>query len=105
MGNNLTNFAPRLGAAWSPTPKWTVRAGAGIFYVQDQGYTFFDEALDTAGKSLYFANDYPLGTLSFENPFNAKGSNQWHPSTVGLRFEPRFAGQQYVAAYTLYRNL
>ncbi len=26
------NFSPRIGAAWSPTNKWVVRAGFGIFY-------------------------------------------------------------------------
>ena len=26
------NFAPRLGIAWQPGAKWTVRAGSGIFY-------------------------------------------------------------------------
>src|ERR1700720_3316669 len=30
---DYTNFAPRLGIAWSPTSKWTVRTGAGILYV------------------------------------------------------------------------
>jgi hypothetical protein len=75
VGNNLTNFAPRLGVAWSPTPKWTVRAGAGIFYVQDQGDTYFDEALNMGGKSLYFASNYSLGTLTFANPFDTGGSN------------------------------
>src|SRR5260370_3709438 len=29
------NFAPRLGIAWSPTSRWTVRPGAGFFYSQD----------------------------------------------------------------------
>jgi outer membrane receptor protein involved in Fe transport len=29
---DYTNFAPRLGIAYSPTPKWTIRAGAGVFY-------------------------------------------------------------------------
>ena len=30
------DFAPRLGIAWSPTPKWSIRAAAGTFYSQDQ---------------------------------------------------------------------
>lgn len=75
VGNNLTNFAPRLGIAWSPGSNWTVRAGAGIFYSQDQSDTFFDEALNTAGKVLYQASNYPLGTLTFENPFDSGGTN------------------------------
>src|SRR5262249_41854146 len=40
MGRSLVNpdnnnFAPRLGVAYSPTSRWTMRAGGGIFYVQD----------------------------------------------------------------------
>src|SRR5262249_16109100 len=31
------NFAPRAGWAWNPTPKWSYRAGTGIFYMQDTG--------------------------------------------------------------------
>lgn len=68
VGNNLTNFAPRLGVAWNPG-KWVIRTGAGIFYVQDQGDTFFDEALNSAGKSLYDTPNYPIGTLTFANPY------------------------------------
>ena len=35
-----TNFAPRVGAAWSPTPKTAVRVGFGIFYggIESVGY-------------------------------------------------------------------
>ena len=49
LGSNLVNsdhkdFAPRLGIAWSPTGKWTIRAGAGIFYTQDTGNPVFDMA-------------------------------------------------------------
>jgi len=34
------NFAPRLGIAWAPTSKGTIRAGAGIFYTYlDTGIT------------------------------------------------------------------
>ena len=38
-----TNFAPRLGVAWSPTERWAVRAGAGRFFVQDIGNIVFDK--------------------------------------------------------------
>ena len=70
--NDLTNWAPRLGIAWSPSPKWTVRTGAGIFYAQDQGDTFFDSALDLGGKTITFANNF---NLSFANPFNLGSNN------------------------------
>jgi hypothetical protein len=39
-------FAPRIGAAWSPMPKLTVRAGFGMYY--DRG-EFFSELSPSAG--------------------------------------------------------
>jgi hypothetical protein len=54
MGDRLmltdkNDFAPRLGIAWSPTPKWSVRAGAGIFYSQEIGNARFDDS--NAGRA------------------------------------------------------
>ena len=46
-----TNFAPRLGIAWSPSPKWAIRAAAGVFYSQDQGNPWFDVGRNAAGRS------------------------------------------------------
>ena len=36
--NDLMNFAPRLGIAWKLNDKTVVRAGAGIFYAQPDGF-------------------------------------------------------------------
>ena len=36
MQSDYNDFAPRLGMAWSPSNRWSIRAGAGVFYVQDQ---------------------------------------------------------------------
>ena len=44
------NFAPRLGWAWNPTEKWSVRAGTGIFYMQDTGNPRFDMARNLSGR-------------------------------------------------------
>jgi outer membrane receptor protein involved in Fe transport len=56
LGNRLVNrdnndFAPRMGIAWSPTSKWAVRAGAGMFYNQDQGNPRFDVGRNAAGRT------------------------------------------------------
>ena len=56
LGNRLVNrdnndFAPRIGIAWSPTSKWSIRAGAGAFYNQDQGNPRFDVARNAAGRT------------------------------------------------------
>jgi outer membrane receptor protein involved in Fe transport len=73
MGPNLIqsdpkDFAPRLGIAWSPTPNWTVRAGAGIFYTQDTGNPVFDMARNLSGRVNDTAN-ITIHDLTFENPF------------------------------------
>jgi len=78
LGSNLvnsdhTNFAPRLGIAWSPTDKWTVRAGAGIFYTQDTGNPVFDMARSLSGKFQVTAN-IATHNLTFEVPFSTATS-------------------------------
>ena len=55
LGSNLyqtdyLNFAPRLGIAWSPSPAWVVRVGAGIFYSQDSNNSKFDLARALGGR-------------------------------------------------------
>lgn len=62
------DFAPRLGIAWSPTPKWTVRAGAGFFYVQDTGNPRFDMSRNLSGRLTSIAN-LQTHNLTFEHPF------------------------------------
>jgi len=44
------DWAPRLGIAYSPTSKWTIRAGGGMFYSQDTGNPRFDMARNFAGR-------------------------------------------------------
>jgi hypothetical protein len=46
MNQNQWGFAPRIGVAWSPTSKLTIRAGAGMYY--DRG-EFFSELSPSAG--------------------------------------------------------
>jgi hypothetical protein len=61
MGRSLVNsdnnnFAPRIGLSYSPTDRWTVRAGFGIFYVQDSGNPVFDMARNLAGRDLFITS-------------------------------------------------
>jgi hypothetical protein len=55
LGNRLVdddklNFAPRAGWAWTPSDRWSVRAGVGMFYMQDTGNPRFDMARNAAGR-------------------------------------------------------
>ena len=72
LGNRLVqtdykNFAPRLGVTWSPTPKWVIRTGAGIFYSQDTGNPRFDMARNLAGRTRFESLGSTLYT--FQNAF------------------------------------
>jgi hypothetical protein len=73
MGDRLVkedrnDFAPRLGIAWSPSAKWTVRTGAGFFYVMDTGNPRFDMSRNMSGR-LTSTADAQLLNLSFKSPF------------------------------------
>lgn len=70
VGSDRNNFAPRIGFAYSPAPRWSFRAGFGVFYVQDTAHPRFDMARNLSGRSDYTANT--------EKP-DANLSNPWAP--------------------------
>ena len=78
-----TNFAPRLGVAWSPTEKWAVRAGAGRFFVQDIGNIVFDKNRNLNGRLTVQSTSTNL-ISTWQDPFNFGGSNPCNtaPGTV-----------------------
>jgi hypothetical protein len=81
VADDRNDFAPRFGLAYSPTTKWTVRLGAGVFYSQDTGNPRFDMARNLAGRrrdestptQLDLTWDAPFrnlgGTVQVNNPF------------------------------------
>ena len=68
------NFAPRVGWAYTPSDKWSMRSGVGIFYMQDTGNPRFDMARNLSGRrrdnTLLLTPD-----LTFQQPFRGVGSN------------------------------
>jgi len=77
LGDNLVqtdykNFAPRLGLAWSPTSKWTVRLGSGIFFAQDIGNSVFDMGRNYVGRFTVTQSNH---NLTWQNPILALGNN------------------------------
>ncbi len=71
--DDRNDFAPRLGLAWSPTTRWTVRAGGGVFYSQDTGNPRFDMARNLAGRRRDEATP-TLIDLTWDAPFRNLGS-------------------------------
>jgi hypothetical protein len=84
LGNTLVqtdnfNFAPRVGITFSPTPKWVVRSGFGIFYSQDTGNPRFDLARNLAGRTRFESDSTTL--YNFQTAFASLGGAV---SNVGL---------------------
>jgi hypothetical protein len=78
MNQRQWGFAPRIGVAWSPKPKLTVRAGAGIYYDRGELFSYLSAGAGggfsgpfgvtlsppfvsevTANSSSTFANPFP----------------------------------------------
>jgi hypothetical protein len=86
--NDLNDWAPRLGIAYSITPKTVIRAGAGIYYVRDIGNAVFDvvrNAPFTIRRNEPANQRIP--NLSWSVPFTQLGAptfilaNQWDEPT------------------------
>jgi len=68
---NYNNFAPRLGIAWSPSDRWSVRTGVGIFYSQESKNSIFDLNRGLGGRTgQVTATTYGLPTFGYTNFIN-----------------------------------
>jgi Carboxypeptidase regulatory-like domain len=69
------DIAPRLGIAWTVTPRTVIRSGAGIYYVRDIGNAVFDTVRNAP---FTIRRDEPAESfrpnLSFEQPFARTGA-------------------------------
>ena len=69
------DFAPRVGIAWSVTPKTVIRSGGGIYYVRDIGNAVFDTVRNapfTIRRNEPAESFRP--NLSYEQPFARTGA-------------------------------
>ncbi|MGI8988915.1 MAG: hypothetical protein ACR2I2_04905 [Bryobacteraceae bacterium] len=81
------DFAPRLGVAYSPASKWTLRSGFGVFYVQDIGNTRFDLSRNLAARREdTSSNDFP--DLTLDTPFRGIGSSLTVVNPLELAVDP-----------------
>ena len=76
MGSRLINtnygdFAPRIGIAYSPSDKWSIRAGYGIFYSMESKNSIFDLARGMGGRATTLApTTYAPPTFTYTNFLN-----------------------------------
>jgi len=78
MGNRLVdddklNIAPRVGWAWTPVPSTSIRAGVGMFYMQDTGNPRFDMARNAAGRRQDTSDQF--FNQNWNAPFAGSGTN------------------------------
>jgi len=73
--SDFNDFAPRLGMAWTITPKTVLRTGSGIYYVRDIGNAVFDIVRNAP---FTIRRDEPAESfrpnLSYEQPFARTGA-------------------------------
>jgi hypothetical protein len=79
LGNRLIaddklNVAPRVGWAYTPTERLSIRAGVGMFYMQDTGNPRFDMARNAAGRRQDTSDPLLLGQ-NWNQPFAGSGTN------------------------------
>jgi hypothetical protein len=76
LGNRLiatdyNNFAPRLGIAWSPSDKWSIRTGFGFFFSQESKNSIFDLNRGLGGRTgTVEQNSYSLPAITYQNFVN-----------------------------------
>jgi hypothetical protein len=71
IDTSYRDFAPRLGIAWSPSDKWSIRTGFGIFYSQESKNSIFDLNRGLGGRTGNLtATTYGQPTFSYTNFIN-----------------------------------
>ncbi len=99
IDTNYGDFAPRIGIAWSPTDKWAVRAGFGIFYSMESKNSIFDMSRGMGGRTGSVApNTYGIPTITYSNFIDTSklpvtlptgltwGANQHLPDSSSMTF-------------------
>jgi len=66
------DFAPRIGIAWQPSAKWTVRTGYGLFFAQDTINPVWDMARNLGFRESARSLDL-VPTSNVSNPWAFKG--------------------------------
>jgi Carboxypeptidase regulatory-like domain/TonB dependent receptor len=81
------DFAPRVSLAYRPTDLWTIRAGFGVFYVQDIVEARFDLSRNVGGRSQFTA-DSEVPNANLSNPFQFEGGacSNWTGPCQGPTF-------------------
>lgn len=91
VGIDRNDFAPRFGVTFSPSDKWVIRTGAGMFYSQDTGNPRFDMSRNLAGR-LRDNSDRNRPHLTWENALASIAggvANVFRPYTFSNPYDRR----------------
>jgi hypothetical protein len=71
INTDYANLAPRLGIAWSPSEKWSIRTGYGIFYSNESKNSIFDMERGMGGRTgQVTSTTYGVPTWTYTNFIN-----------------------------------
>ncbi|HLK64921.1 MAG TPA: carboxypeptidase-like regulatory domain-containing protein [Bryobacteraceae bacterium] len=71
ISTNYKDFAPRLGIAFSPSDKWSFRAGIGIFFSQESKNSIFDLNRGLGGRTTILPDTTKIPTTNYTNFIDA----------------------------------
>ena len=80
VNTDWNNFAPRFGIAYSPSSKWSIRTGFGVFFSQETANSKFDVNRGSAGRLTDLPDPKAVPTLSYANSYD--------PSQVPYQLNP-----------------
>jgi hypothetical protein len=99
IDTNYRDFAPRIGIAWSPSEKWSFRAGFGRFFSMESKNSIFDLSRGMGGRTGNVApNTFGIPGFSYTNFLDMAslpvtlpvgltwGANQHLPDTNTMSF-------------------
>ena len=98
------NFAPRLGLAYSPDSKTSIRVGYGIFYTALEGATNFNEIGD-APFGNFASETGPTNAPTFANPFIVRPTGALIPNLFPVATPPKNFSQKNPANFPPYDTL
>jgi Carboxypeptidase regulatory-like domain len=95
---NYKDFAPRFGIAWSPSDKWAIRTGFGLFYSQESKNSIFDLNRGLGGRTSILPDTTKTPLYNYTNFINASalpvnvvagltwGANPYLPTTHTMQY-------------------
>jgi hypothetical protein len=95
------DFAPRLGLSWSPSDRWSVRSGVGVFYTQDTGNPRFDMGRNLGGRGR-FESDEERPNSNLTDPWASERAQFQCSNWAGVCLGPPYTLGNIVSRRTPY---